>query len=141
MVCEAHLSGTRRVAAADEASVGDRMMRRAKRPTPHECVSGRKHSGNGMDGGYLQRLVLAERGKDPRKPPRKHRFASSGRAAQQGVVSAGRSNLERALRTLLAGYIAEVVDVLRNRQPGGHRWFTEGTLAQLAHERLQRRRR
>jgi hypothetical protein len=61
-----------------------------------------------MDRRHLQGLGFGERRQNAREAGGQHRFAGSRRPDHQHAMRAGRSNLECALRLLLAFHIAEI---------------------------------
>ena len=124
VVRERDLAGARHDAAADEAGVGDGVVRRAEGPLRDQAGAGIEHAGDGVNLGGLERFVEGERGEDRRQALGQHGFAGAGRADHENVVAAGRGHFERALGGLLAAHIAEV----------------DGEMLQLAEQRLRWRR-
>ena len=102
------LAGTRDGSAADERDVRHGVVRRAKGPLGQEADARRQGAGYGMNRRALERLVERERRQDARQPPRQHRLAGAGRAAEQQVVSAGRGDLERPAGEELAADVREI---------------------------------
>ena len=95
-------------AAADQAGVGDGVVRRAERPLGDQPGGGIEHAGDGVDLGRLQRFVEGERREDGGQALGQHRLARAGRADHENVVAAGGGDFERALGGLLAAHILEV---------------------------------
>ena len=108
VVRERYFAGARHDAAADEAGVGDGVVRRAKGPLRDEARAGFEHAGNGVNLGGFERFFKGERGQDRRQALGEHGFAGAGRPDHENVVAAGRGHFERALGGLLAAHIAEV---------------------------------
>ncbi len=107
VVRERDLARPRVAAATDECDPGGGVMRRAERTTSPLVATepGRRERAHRR---RLERLVLAHRRQDARQPLREHALAGARRTDQQQAVLAGRGNLERAPRVLLAAQIGEV---------------------------------
>ena len=112
VVRQRHLAGPRDGAAADQAGVGDGVVRRAERPGRDERPVRARSAADRVDPRRLERLVERQRRQDGRQPLGEHRLARAGRADHQDVVAAGRGDLERALGVLLAVDLGEVDVVL-----------------------------
>ena len=119
VVRERDLARPRVGAAADEAGVGDRVVRRAERPPRHESAPRVQQPADAVDLGRLQRLVGRERGQDAGHAPGEHRLARARRADHERVVPAGRRHFERALRVLLPPHVREIHRVRRIGVDGG----------------------
>jgi hypothetical protein len=105
---ERDFTGTWDDASADEASVRDRVMGRAKGPLGNESGRGVEDSGDGVYLGGLERFFKGERSKNGRQALGEHCLAGARRADHEDVVTSGSSNLECALGGLLAADIFEV---------------------------------
>ena len=112
VVREADLAGARDHAAADEAGVGDGVVRRAEGALRDEALVRVEDAGDGVDLGGLERLFEAQRREDRGQALGEHRLAGAGRADHEDVVAAGGGDLERALGDVLAADVAEVGEVL-----------------------------
>ncbi len=108
VVRERDFAGTRNDAAADQAGVGDGVVRRTERALGNEAGRGIEHSGDGVDLGGLERFFKGERSEDRGQALGEHGFAGAGRADHEDVVAAGGGDFESALGGLLAAHIFEV---------------------------------
>src|SRR5687767_12016592 len=117
MMREARLARPWRVASPDQPSVGNRVVRSSKWPAPDECAPRRERPRDGVDGGDLESLGLAERGKDAWQPSREHGLPCARRPGEQCIVAPRRSDLESTLGALLSSDVAQVVYIFRDRQP------------------------
>ena len=108
LVRQADLTRPRRLTAADERDIGDRVVRRAKRPFGHEPGAAGEEAGDRMDRRDLERLLERQRRQHPGHAPRHHRLSGAGRPHHQGVVPAGRRDLERAPRERLSVHVREI---------------------------------
>ena len=106
---EAHFAGARIRRAADQARVGNRVVRRAEGPARDHRLFGREQAGDAVDLRRLERLVERQRRADAGNAFRQHRFAAAGRPDHQHVVAAGDGDLDGALHVLLALHVGEVV--------------------------------
>jgi len=88
-VRQAHLARPRVATTPDDRRHRRTVVRRPERRIADERTLGRQQPRDGVDPGYLQRLVRAERGQESRQPPREHRLAGSRRPGEQEVVAAG----------------------------------------------------
>jgi hypothetical protein len=61
--------------AADEARIGDGVMRRAERPLGYEILRRIEHSRDGINLGRFESFLEAERRKNRREPLGEHRFS------------------------------------------------------------------
>ena len=95
-------------AAADEAGVGDGVVRRAEGAVRDEAAVGIEHAGDGVDLGGLEGFFEAQRREDGRQALGEHGFAGAGRADHQDVVASGGGDFERALGDVLAANVFEV---------------------------------
>ena len=98
--------------AADDRGRRRRVVRRAERRPYRPAAAPREQARDRVDPRHLERLVAVERRQDARQPAREHRLAGSGRPGEQQIVPAGRRDLQRAARSLLAA------DVARGRAGG-----------------------
>ena len=105
---ERDFAGARHDAAADEAGVGDGVMRRAEGPLRDEACAGVEHAGDGVNLGGFERFLEGERGEDRRQALGEHGFAGAGRTDHENVVAAGGGHFKGALGGLLAANIAKV---------------------------------
>ena len=110
--------------AAGQGGVRHRVMRRAKRPHRHEPRARRQQTHHRVDRRHLQRLVSRQHRQQSRESSREHRLARAGRAYEEQVVAAGRSELERTAAHRLAVHVRQIGDVV----PGSRR----GPLERLA---------
>ena len=108
VVGERDFAGAGNGAAADEAGVGDGVVRGAEGALGDESGFGVEDAGDGMDLGGLEGFVEAERREDRGEPAGEHGFAGAGRADHQDVVAAGGGDFEGALGGLLAADVGEV---------------------------------
>ena len=123
VVGQRNLAGTRHDAAADQARVGDGVVRRAEGPLRHQAGRGVQHAGDGVNLGGFQSLLEGQRRQDRGQPLGQHGLARAGRADHENVVAAGRGHFQRALGRLLAAHIAEIhgkVLQLAEQLLGGH---------------------
>jgi len=72
-------AGTGHDAAADEAGVGDGVMRGAERPLSHEALRGIEYAGDRVNLGGLESFFEAKRSEDGWQPLGEHCFAGAGR--------------------------------------------------------------
>ena len=108
VVGEGDFAGTRDDAAADEAGVGDGVVRRAEGALGDEPGGGIEDAGDGVDLGGLERFFEGERREDRRQALGEHGLAGAGRADHEDVVAAGGGDFESALGGVLAADIFEV---------------------------------
>ena len=123
VVGQRDFAGAGNDAAADQAGVGDGVVRRAEGPLRDQARAGIEHPGHGVNLGGFERFFKGERGKDGGQPLGQHGFAGAGRADHQNVVAAGGGHFQGALGGLLAAHIAEVdgeVFELAEELFGGH---------------------
>ena len=111
VVREAHLARRRVRAAAEEAGVGDRVVRRAEGALEDERLVGGERAGDAVDLRRLQRLVERHFREDGREAAREHRLARAGRPDHDHVVAAGDGHLHRALGAFLSAHVGEVAGV------------------------------
>ena len=102
-------------AAADQAGLRDRVVRRAERAQPDQRRVARQHAADRVDLGDFERLGQAHRRQDRRHRARHQRLARARAARHQHVMSTGGGDLQRALDVFLALDILEIdrVDHLR----------------------------
>ena len=112
VVGERDLAGARHHAAADQAGVGDGVVRRAEGPVDDQALLLVEHARDGVDLGGLKRLFKAQRREDRGQALGQHGLAGAGWADHQDVVAAGCGDLKRALGDVLAADVAEVGVVL-----------------------------
>ena len=108
VVRQRDFAGARHDAAADEAGVGDGVVRRAEGALRDQARAGFENAGDGVNLGGFERFFEGERGEDRRQALGEHGFAGAGRADHENVVAAGRGHFKSALGGLLAAHIAEV---------------------------------
>jgi hypothetical protein len=108
VVGEGDFAGAGNGAAADEARVGDGVVRGAERPLGNESGFGVEDTGDGVDLGGLEGFVESEGREDRGETAGEHGFAGAGRADHQNVVTTGGGDLEGALGGLLAANVGEV---------------------------------
>jgi hypothetical protein len=109
------LSRPRARASADDRRHGGGVVRRSEGRIGQQRPFPRQHSGDRVDSGHLQRLVVGERRQDSDEPAGKHRLAGSGRTREQQVVSSGSRKLERAPRPLLSSHVFQVGQLSADR--------------------------
>ena len=80
----------------------------AEGPFGDNRVVGGEGPGDRMDFGRLNRLFKGEVGQNRREPPRQHALPRAGRPDQQGVVPAGRRDLQRPLGHRLPQHVRHV---------------------------------
>jgi ADP-ribose pyrophosphatase len=105
---KAGLARPRPATAADDSCGRGRVVRRAERGEAHERSARGQEADDRVDARHLERLVVVERGQDPRKSAREHRLAGPRRPGEQQVVTPRRGELERASRPLLAAHVCQV---------------------------------
>src|SRR5260370_40027375 len=105
---ETCFAGAQSRPAADDRGRRRTVMRRAKRGVTDQRMVRVAEAGDRMDARDLECLLFLERRQDPRQPAGEHRLASAGRTSEQQVMTAGRSQLERAPPTLLSADVGEV---------------------------------
>ena len=108
VVGEAHLSGARIGAAADESGVRNGVMGVTKRAPADEGLALGEKADDGVDLRRLQGLGEAHGGEDRRQAPGEHRLAAAGGACHQEIVPAGGRHLHGALDVLLPAHLCEV---------------------------------
>ena len=108
VVSQRHFAGTRHRAAADQASIRNGVVRRAKRADAYQSGTGIEHAGHAVDLGGLQRFFKAEWRQDGGHALGQHGFARTGWTDHQDVVAAGAGDFQRTLGGLLAAHILEV---------------------------------
>ena len=109
VVGEADFAGARDHAAADEAGVGDGVVRRAEGALGDEARVRVEHAGDGVDLGGLEGFVETQRREDGGQALGEHGLAGAGRADHEDVVAAGGGDFEGALGDVLAADVVEVV--------------------------------
>ena len=109
---ERNLAGLRHRAAAHQARVGDRMMRRTKWASGDDRLSV-ESTDNAMNLGGLERLGKGQIRKDRRQSLRQHCLSWSWRADENDIVSACRRDFQSAFDMLLAFDVIEISIVLR----------------------------
>ena len=75
VVGQRDLAGARHDAAADEAGVGDGVVRRAEGPLRDQAGAGIEHAGDGVNLGGFERFLEGERGQDGGQALGQHGFA------------------------------------------------------------------
>ncbi len=109
VVRQADLAGPRHArAAADQAGVGNGVVRRAERPLAQQARALRQDAGDAVDLGGLERLLEGQRRQDAGQALGQHGLARARRPDHEHVVHAGGGHLERALGGGLAAHVAEV---------------------------------
>ena len=93
MMRQAHLARPGNDAAADQARVGDGVMRGTERATAHGPGI-LKQTGRAIDLGHVEHLIEGHLRKNGREPPGQHGLPGSGRADEKDVVPSGRRHLE-----------------------------------------------
>ncbi len=101
-------AGRGRAAAADQAGVADRVVRRAKRPRGQQRLAGFQQAHRGVDARRFDRFAGDQRGQDRRHALGEHRLAGAGRAEHQQIVRAGGGDRDRPLGHLLAADVGEI---------------------------------
>lgn len=112
VVRERDFTRTRGRPAANEAGVGDRVMRRAIRPCRDQRCARGQMSGDGMNLGRFERFAERHVRQDGREPAREHRLTRTRRADHDDIVPACRGDFEGALRHLLPLHIGEVDGIM-----------------------------
>src|SRR5438874_11801727 len=105
---ERNFARPRLAAAANEASVGDGVVRRPERPLGYQRLVTREEAGDAIDARDHQRLVGRERRQDRWHRPGEKRLAGAGGTDHEDVMAAGGSDFETALDVFLAADIGEV---------------------------------
>jgi hypothetical protein len=108
VVGERDFTGTWDGSAADEAGIGDGVMRGAEWTLSDEAGSGVEDAGDGVDLGGFESFIEGERREDGRKPLGEHGFAGAWRPYHEDVVAAGGGDFKGALSGLLAAHIFEI---------------------------------
>ena len=93
--------------AADEARVGNGVVRRPEGPRPDRSRT-RQQPGRAVDARHLEHLVVGHVGENGRQPPGEHRLARPGGSDEEDVVRARRGDFEGPLDVLLALDVFEV---------------------------------
>jgi len=115
MMGQTHFARRRNGGAAEQADVGNGVVRRAKGPRGDEGLFAAQHSGNAVDLGALDRFLDRHRRDDGGDAFRQHRFPGSGRADHEQVVAAGDGHFDCALHVSLPFHVAEVDFVILMR--------------------------
>ena len=108
VVREGDFAWARHDAAADEAGVGDGVVRRAEGTLRDKTLRRIEHSGDGVDLGGLESFVEGEGREDRGQTFGEHRLAGAGRTDHEDVVTACGGDFEGALGGLLSTDIFEV---------------------------------
>ena len=108
VVGEADLAGARLAAAADEAGVGDGVVRGAEGPLADEADALGQHAAHAVYGGHTEGFGAREGGHDAGHGAGEQGLAGARRPGHEEVVPAGGGDLEGALDVLLAAHVAEV---------------------------------
>ena len=117
VVRQRYLARPRNRSAADQACVGDRVMRRAKRSHPDQARARVEHARHAVNLRRLQSFFERKRRQNGRHPFRQHGLAGTGGTNHQNVVTARAGHFEGALGGLLAANIFEIRrEMLRLRQ-------------------------
>src|ERR1035441_4426404 len=93
---------------ADEAGIGDGVMRGSEWPLRHQPCCGIENSGDGMNLGCLESFFKSERSENRRQALGEHGLAGAGRPDHENVVAAGRSYFQGTLRGFLTTHIFKV---------------------------------
>ena len=105
---ERDFAGARDYASADQAGIGDGVMRGAIGALADEAAAGVEDSGDAVDFGGLERFFESERRQDGGHALGQHGFAGAGRADHQDVVASGAGDFDGALGGLLAADVFEI---------------------------------
>jgi len=108
MLRERDLARARKSSAAAERDLGDRMMRRAKRPYACDPSLLAQKTRNTLDLRYLERLARSHRRENRGQAAREHRLPAAGRPDEEHVVAARSRDLECPLRTVLPANVGEI---------------------------------
>ena len=109
---EADLARPRGMAAADQAGVGDRVVRGAEGPGSQERLLPVQEAGDGEDLRRFDGLREGQVGEDRHEPLGEHGLSGAGRTDHQEVVPPGGGDLQGALGLLLAADLAEIEGVV-----------------------------
>ena len=99
-------------AAADEAGVGDGVVRGTEGAVGDEALFFVEDAGYGVDLGGFEGFFKAEWGEDGGQALSEHRLAGAWRADHEDVMATGGGDLEGALGNVLAADVAEVGVIL-----------------------------
>ncbi len=105
---ERNFAGRGDASAADEAAVGDGVVRGAEGPRGEDALAGFEEADGGIDAGGFERFFEAEGREDRGEAAREKSFARAGRADHEDVVSAGGGDGEGAFGGFLAAHFGEV---------------------------------
>ena len=108
MMGERYLAGLRERSAADEGGLTDRVVRKTKRPRPHDARATDEQSGHAVNFRHLERFLQRHRWKNRWKAPREHRLAAARRSDEQKIVTAGGRDLEGALGGDLTAHVGQI---------------------------------
>ena len=109
VVRQADFAGTRHAgAAADQAGVGDGVVRRAERALVQQSGARPERAGDAVDFGGFDGLFEGEGRQDAGEALGEHGLAGAGRADHQDVVDSGGGDFEGALGHGLAAHVAEI---------------------------------
>src|SRR5262245_59728973 len=111
---QAEFSRARDAAASDKRDIRAGVMWRTKWRVSNVAAAGRGQAGYGVNRRHGQRSFETEWRQQTRKPARQHRLAGTGRTAEEHVMSARRSDLERTPTRDLPPNIRQILT--RHRQ-------------------------
>src|ERR1700680_313996 len=89
-------------ATANQPGITDCVVRRAKRPRAYQTAAILQNSGNTVNTRRFNGLIERHWGQNSGDALSEHRLARSRRSNEQNIVAACASNLQRAVRCLLA---------------------------------------
>ena len=113
IVPQGHLARPWHGSAADEPSIADGVVGRAEGPRAHEATGIFQNSGDAVDARGFDGLIERHGRQNCRDALGEHGLARSGRSDKQNVMTARASDLQSALRGLLAMDVSQVDGVLR----------------------------
>jgi hypothetical protein len=119
VVSQGDFTRTRVSAAADQAGVGDGVVRCAENALRDQRLARRQQAEDRMHLGDLERLFEGLRRQDRRDAPGQHRLATAGRTDHQDIVPPRRRDLEGALDVPLAAHFGEVDLIATGLADGG----------------------
>ena len=105
---QGNFPGTRNDTSANQARIGDGVVRRTIRTGSHQSSSRVQNSSDAVDFRGFKCFFRGERWQDGRHALGQHRLTRSGRPDHQDVVSPGTGDFDRTLRRLLSTNVFEV---------------------------------
>ena len=108
VVSQRHLARPGMSAAADQAGIGDGVVRRAEHPPGDQRLTGGEQTEDRVDLGDFEGFLEGLRRQDRRNAAGQHGLAAAGRSDHQDVVPTGRGDFESPLDMPLAAHFGEI---------------------------------